>query len=53
MEMIAGSDWIIDIRPDAGDEGGKVVASGSPEQIATKRESRTAIYLARALGLGA
>jgi excinuclease ABC subunit A len=52
MEMIAGSDWIIDIRPDAGDEEGKVVASGSPEQIATKRESRTAIYLARALGLG-
>jgi excinuclease ABC subunit A len=51
MEMVAGSDWIIDIGPAAGDEGGKVVACGPPEQIVAARDSRTATYLARALGL--
>ncbi|MDB5514034.1 MAG: uvrA, partial [Tardiphaga sp.] len=51
MEMVAGSDWIIDIGPGAGDEGGEVVASGPPEHIISVRESRTASYLARTLGL--
>ena len=51
MDVIAGSDWIIDIGPGAGDEGGKVVAVGPPEQIVAVRESRTATYLARVLGL--
>ena len=51
MEVVAGSDWIIDIGPGAGDEGGNVVASGAPEQLVAVQESRTAPYLARALGL--
>jgi excinuclease ABC subunit A len=51
MEMVAGSDWIIDIGPGAGDEGGDVGAAGPPEQIVAVRESRTATYLAQALGL--
>jgi excinuclease ABC subunit A len=51
MEMVAGSDWIIDIGLGAGDEGGAVVASGPPEHIISVRESRTASYLARTLGL--
>jgi excinuclease ABC subunit A len=50
MDMIAGSDWIIDIGPGAGDEGGRVVACGPPEQIAAARKSRTSTYLARAIG---
>jgi excinuclease ABC subunit A len=49
MDVIVGSDWIIDIGPGAGDEGGRVVASGPPEQVMTVRDSRTATYLARAL----
>ncbi len=51
MEVVAGSDWIIDIGPGAGDEGGKVVASGPPEQLVAVQESRTATYLARAFRL--
>jgi excinuclease ABC subunit A len=50
MDVVASSDWIIDIGPGAGDEGGKVVASGHPEQIVGIATSRTASYLARALG---
>jgi excinuclease ABC subunit A len=42
MDVITGSDWIIDIGPGAGDEGGKVVASGPPEQIVAAPTSRTA-----------
>ena len=49
MEVVAGSDWIVDIGPGAGDEGGRVVASGTPEQIAATQQSRTAPYLARVL----
>ena len=49
MDVVAGSDWIIDIGPGAGDEGGKVVAAGPPKQIIGVRESRTASYLARAI----
>jgi excinuclease ABC subunit A len=51
MEMVAGSDWIIDIGPGAGDEGGNVVASGPPEQLVAVPASRTATYLARAFRL--
>ncbi len=47
MEMVAASDWVIDIGPGAGDEGGKVVASGPPADLARVRQSRTAKYLAR------
>lgn len=47
MDMVAGSDWVIDIGPGAGDEGGKVVATGPPAEVARVKESRTAKYLAR------
>jgi excinuclease ABC subunit A len=47
--MIAASDWVIDIGPGAGDEGGQVVAAGTPDTVARVQGSRTATYLARAL----
>jgi excinuclease ABC subunit A len=47
MQVAAASDWIIDIGPAAGDEGGRIVAAGSPEQIASNAQSRTAKYLER------
>jgi excinuclease ABC subunit A len=50
MRIVAGSDWVIDIGPGAGEEGGRVVASGTPREVARARESRTAPYLARFLG---
>ena len=49
MDMVAGSDWVIDIGPGAGDEGGRVVASGPPAEVARTKPSRTAKYLARVL----
>jgi len=50
MRVIAGSDWVIDIGPGAGEEGGRIVAAGPPAEVAASPESRTAPYLARALG---
>jgi excinuclease ABC subunit A len=49
MHVIAESDWVIDIGPGAGDEGGSVVASGTPSVIAEVSGSKTATYLAAAL----
>ena len=50
LRVVAASDWVIDIGPGAGDEGGRIVASGTPAEIARDKESRTAAYLARLLG---
>jgi len=49
MRVVAGSDWVIDMGPGAGDEGGRVVAAGAPLEVAGASESRTAPYLARFL----
>ncbi len=46
MRVVAGSDWVIDVGPGAGDDGGAVVASGPPREVARNKESRTARYLA-------
>jgi excinuclease ABC subunit A len=45
MQVIAHSDWIIDIGPGAGDEGGTVVAAGPPAEVSRVSRSRTAKYL--------
>ena len=45
MHVVAGSDFIIDIGPGAGSEGGKVIAKGTPSEIIHEKESRTAPYL--------
>jgi excinuclease ABC subunit A len=49
MRVVAGSDHVVDVGPGAGDEGGRVIASGAPAQVARNTESRTAPYLARFL----
>jgi len=49
IRVIAASDWVIDIGPGAGDEGGTIVAAGTPEELAREQASRTAPYLARFL----
>lgn len=46
MHIIANSDWVIDIGPGAGDEGGHIVAEGTPESVAGSSKSKTAPYLA-------
>ena len=49
MRVVAQSDWVIDIGPGAGNAGGKVVASGTPQAVANSKDSRTAPFLAREL----
>jgi excinuclease ABC subunit A len=49
MRVVAACDWVIDIGPGAGDEGGTVVAAGVPTAIAKVKASATAPYLARFL----
>ncbi|MEO6315289.1 MAG: excinuclease ABC subunit UvrA [Chitinophagaceae bacterium] len=45
MQVVAACDWVIDIGPGAGDEGGRLVACGSPETVAAAAESKTSPYL--------
>ena len=45
LDVIKSADWIIDMGPGAGDEGGKVVAQGTPEEIFKSKKGRTAPYL--------
>ncbi|NEN25552.1 excinuclease ABC subunit UvrA [Cryomorpha ignava] len=49
MQVVAASDWVIDIGPGAGEDGGKVVAEGTPEEVVKSKGSKTAVYLMRAL----
>jgi len=45
MRVVAASDWVIDMGPGAGDRGGRIIACGTPEEIAKNSTSRTARYL--------
>jgi excinuclease ABC subunit A len=45
MRVVAGSDWVIDIGPGAGEDGGRVVVAGPPGEVSRSPESRTAPYL--------
>ncbi|HEY8900453.1 MAG TPA: excinuclease ABC subunit UvrA [Chthoniobacterales bacterium] len=49
LEVIKSADWIVDLGPDAGDEGGLLIAEGTPEQVAQVAESHTGRFLAEAL----
>ena len=49
LDVIKSSDYVIDFGPEGGEKGGKVVAKGTPEEIANTEGSHTATYLAKAL----
>ncbi len=49
LDVIKTADWIIDLGPEGGDGGGRVVAVGTPEDVARVSASHTGRYLARAL----
>jgi len=49
LDVIKTADWIIDLGPEGGDGGGRVIAEGSPEQVAASETSYTGQFLARTL----
>ncbi|MCI0458300.1 MAG: AAA family ATPase, partial [Gemmataceae bacterium] len=49
LDIIKCSDHVIDLGPGAGAEGGRIVAAGTPEQVASVPESRTGAWLRRVL----
>ena len=49
LDVIKSSDWVIDFGPEGGINGGKVVAKGTPEEVAATEGSHTGSYLAKAL----
>jgi len=50
LDVIKCADWIVDLGPEGGDGGGRVIASGPPEQIARSEKSHTGRYLKKILG---
>ncbi|MEY2557467.1 MAG: excinuclease subunit [Verrucomicrobiota bacterium] len=50
LEVIKCADWVIDLGPEAGDEGGRLVAAGTPEAVARVEASHTGQFLHRVLG---
>ncbi|MEO0170196.1 MAG: excinuclease ABC subunit UvrA [candidate division WOR-3 bacterium] len=51
LDVIKNADWVIDLGPEGGDEGGYVVAEGTPEDIAKAENSYTGMYLREVLGV--
>jgi excinuclease ABC subunit A len=49
MDVIAKSDWVMDIGPGAGEEGGNIIASGTPAEVTKEKKSKTAYYLRKVL----
>ncbi len=51
LDVIKSADWVLDVGPEGGAGGGRIVAAGTPEHVATVAESHTGRYLRRVLGL--
>jgi len=49
IDVIKSADWLIDLGPEGGDQGGKIIATGTPEQVARNTQSHTGHFLSRVL----
>jgi len=49
LDVIKSADWLIDLGPEGGDQGGKIIATGTPEQVARNTQSHTGRFLAKVL----
>ncbi|HUJ32967.1 MAG TPA: excinuclease ABC subunit UvrA [Candidatus Acidoferrum sp.] len=49
LDVIKSADWVIDLGPEGGDQGGRVLAAGTPEQVARNAQSHTGKFLGRIL----
>ena len=52
LDVIKTADWVIDLGPEGGEEGGRIIACGTPEQIAQRTDSHTGRYLRDVLAVG-
>jgi len=52
LDVIKNADYIVDLGPGAGDEGGYIIARGTPEEVAQEKVSATGQYLSRILSKG-
>ncbi len=50
LDVIKTADWVIDLGPDGGDRGGRIIAEGTPEHVAAMAQSHTGRFLAKSLG---
>jgi excinuclease ABC subunit A len=51
LDVIKCADWVVDLGPEGGEEGGRLVAEGTPEDVARARESSTGNFLAKMLSV--
>ena len=49
LDVIKTADWILDLGPEGGDEGGEIIAQGTPEQVAATEGSYTGQYIKKLL----
>ena len=49
LDIIKSADWLIDLGPEGGNQGGKIIATGTPEQVARNSQSHTGRFLSRVL----
>jgi len=49
LDVVKSADWLIDLGPEGGNQGGKIIATGTPEQVARNPQSHTGRYLSRVL----
>ena len=52
LDVIKTADWVIDLGPEAGDAGGQIVVTGTPETVALTRESHSGLALKPVLEMG-
>jgi excinuclease ABC subunit A len=52
LDVVKSADWLIDLGPEGGEEGGRIIATGTPEQVARNAQSQTGRFLSRVLGNG-
>jgi excinuclease ABC subunit A len=52
MHVIKTADWLLDLGPEGGQEGGSLVAAGTPEEVATLENNHTGRFLRQALSAG-
>ena len=49
LDVIKSADWIVDLGPEGGDDGGQIIATGTPEQLAEIEISHTGEFLRKVL----